>query len=191
MRAERLIAIGTSAGGVEALKILFSRLSAEIPAAFCVAMHMLPMAESLLPAIIGKVTSLPVHDAVSEMPIEAGKIYIAPPNRHFILEDSRALLTLGPKENRSRPAIDPLFRSAASAYGPKAIGVVLTGMLDDGTAGLKEIKKQGGIAVVQSPKDAEYPDMPRSALEKVDVDYEVSLADMPELLRLLCDRVEQ
>ena len=149
-------------------------------------MHMLPLAESLLPKILDSVSTLPVHDAVSGGHINPGHIYLAPPNRHLLLEDGRALLTTGAKENRSRPAIDPLFRSAASAYRHRAIGVVLTGMLDDGAAGLWEIKNHGGITVVQSPDDAEYPDMPISALRNVNVDYQVSLRDMPELLRELC-----
>ncbi len=186
MRADRLVAIGTSAGGVDALKRLLSGLPPQIPATFCVVMHMAPLPESLLPNILTRFSALPVHDAVSGQHLEKGHVYVAQPNRHLILEDSRAILTLGPKENHSRPAIDPFFRSAASAYGPRAIGVILTGMLDDGAAGLWEIKNHGGIAIVQSPQDAEFPFMPLSALRNGNIDYQVSLEEMPELLNLLC-----
>jgi two-component system chemotaxis response regulator CheB len=103
-----------------------------------------------------------------------------------VVDDTKVLLTTAPKENRQRPAIDPLFRSAALAYGPRVIGVVLTGTLDDGTAGLWEIKRRGGIAVVQSPEDAAYPQMPRNAIQSVAVDYIVPLREMPGLLISLC-----
>lgn len=187
MRPERLVAIGTSAGGVETLKRLVAGLPADTTAAFCVVIHMSPMqSESYLPGILRTVSAMPVHNAVSGERIEAGHVYLAPPNRHFLLHHCTAVLNVEPTENRHRPAIDVLFRSVASAFGRNAIGVILTGMLDDGAAGLVAIKNHGGIAVVQSPEDADFPQMPMNALKHVSADHIVPLSDMPALLTSLC-----
>jgi two-component system chemotaxis response regulator CheB len=125
-----------------------------------------------------------VH-AVDGEAIEPGRLYVAPPDRHLLLEHQRIRLTRGPKENRFRPAIDPLFRSAALAYGSRAVGVVLTGSLDDGTAGLWAIKDRGGVAIVQNPDEALYPSMPRSAMTNVAVDYCLPIDEIaPTLVRL-------
>lgn len=113
-------------------------------------------------------------------------MYLAPPDRHLLVEDAHAIAQIGPKENLHRPAIDTLFRSAARQLGPRVIGVVLTGMLDDGTAGMWEIKRRGGISIVQDPKDAQYSQMPRSVLDHVPVDYCVPLAEISSLLDSLC-----
>src|SRR5204862_5352970 len=115
-------------------------------------------------------------------PIVPGHVYVAPEDRHLLVEADRIRVTRGPKENRVRPAVDVLFRSVAYTFGPRAIGIVLTGMLDDGTAGLWAIKDRGGMALVQSPEDAEYPSMPSSALQHVAVDETLSLAAIPARL---------
>jgi two-component system chemotaxis response regulator CheB len=111
---------------------------------------------------------------------------VAPPNRHLVVEDGSSNVIASPKENRTRPAINPLFRTAAAAYGPRVIGVILTGVLDDGTAGLWEIKRRGGIAIVQSPDEALHPQMPQSAIANVDVDYTAPLDEIADLITSLC-----
>jgi two-component system, chemotaxis family, protein-glutamate methylesterase/glutaminase len=128
---------------------------------------------------------LPAVHAQNEHSFEAGRIYVAPPDYHLLIEDQRTVLWRGPKENRSRPAINTLFRSAAGAYGARVTGVVLTGALDDGSAGLWWIRRHGGAAVVQDPGEARFPDMPRSALQYVDSAYVARLPDMGSLLSRL------
>jgi two-component system chemotaxis response regulator CheB len=143
----------------------------------------------MLPEILNRAAKLKArHPADGEL-IEYGKIYVAPPDHHLLLELGRIRLTKGPKENRFRPAIDPLFRSAAYSYGSRVVGVVLTGALDDGTAGLWAIKDRGGIAVVQDPAEAEQPSMPASALANVQVDHCLPLSDIPPLLITLSQQV--
>jgi len=138
--------------------------------------------QSFLPSILNDAGRLPASHVTAETKLEPGQIYIAAPDRHMMVVDSTAVTSRGPRENWARPAIDPLFRSAAEVFGPKVIGVILTGMLNDGTPGLYEIKRRGGVAVVQDPDDAEAPSMPRSALDNVAVDFCVTLAEMPALL---------
>lgn len=181
-----IIVIGASAGGVEALRALFHDLPPDLHAAILVVLHVNPFSTSHLPDILNTAGRLRAHHPAGDEKIECGSVYIAPPNRHMVVEDSTVELTTAPKENRTRPAINPLFRSAAQAYGPRVIGVVLTGSLDDGSAGLWEIKKRGGIAVVQSPEDAIHPQMPQEAINNVAVDYQVPLAKMADLLTSLC-----
>ena len=178
--------IGASAGGVDALKRLFQALPHDFSAAICVVLHLNPLSPSMLPEILQRLTPLPVKHPQSGEPLEPGVVYVAPPNRHLVVEDGTVQLTTAPRENRHRPAVDPLFRSAALFYGPKAVGVILSGSLDDGTAGLWEIKKRGGIAVVQDPLEALHPGMPRSAVANVDVDHVVPLSQMGALLASLC-----
>jgi two-component system chemotaxis response regulator CheB len=145
--------------------------------------------ESFLSAILNRAGPMPVSEAVNGMPVEPGRIVVAPTDMHLMLEQGRTVVVRGPRENRARPAVNPLFRSAALAYGARVIGVILTGTLDDGAAGLWAIKQCGGIAVVQS--DPEFDEMPRSAVENVPVDYHVPLNDIPALLRQLTrDRAE-
>jgi two-component system, chemotaxis family, protein-glutamate methylesterase/glutaminase len=180
-----IIVVGASAGGVEALQGLVSGLPADLPAAVFIVLHMSPDAPSLLPHILNRAARLPVGAAVDNTPITPGHIYVAVPDHHLLIERGRVCLYRGPKENRARPAVDPLFRSAARAYGPRVIGVVLTGALDDGTSGLQAIKARGGLAVVQDPTEALYPGMPRSAREHVAVDYCLPLAEIPALLARL------
>jgi two-component system chemotaxis response regulator CheB len=172
-------------GGVEALQRLVAPLPKDFPAAIFVVLHLASQSTSVLPDILMRAGELPaVHPRDGEH-IRMGRIYVAPPDHHLVIEDGRVRVTRGPRENRHRPAIDPLFRSAARWYGPRVIGVVLTGSLDDGTAGLLAIKKRRGMAIVQDPEDAFCGDMPRSAMEIVPVDYVAPLSEIPELLQKL------
>jgi two-component system chemotaxis response regulator CheB len=184
---QHVIVIGASAGGVDALRQLIPLLPANLPAAVFVAVHVLADRRSFLPELLNGGPLKALH-ATDGAPIESGKVYVAPPNRHLLVERGHMHLSTGPKENRHRPAINPLFRSAALAYGPNTVGVVLTGGLDDGTAGLWEIKRRGGVAVVQDPIEASYPEMPNSALANVPVDYMVRLEYLPSLLSTLAAR---
>jgi two-component system chemotaxis response regulator CheB len=177
--------VGASAGGVEALQTLVRGLPADVPAAVFVVLHMSADAPSMLPQILNRAGPLPVAAAVDNEPIAPGRVYVAVPDHHLLIERGRVCLVRGPKENRSRPAVDPLFRSAARAYGSRVIGVVLTGALDDGTSGLQAVKGRGGLAVVQDPAEALYTGMPRSAMEHVAVDYCMPLAEIPALLARL------
>jgi two-component system chemotaxis response regulator CheB len=177
-----IIVIGTSMGGIAALKALVSGLPRDLRAAIFIVLHISQESPGVLPAILSRAGPLPASNATDHEPIEPGRIYVAPPNHHLLVERGRVRVTSGPKENRFRPAIDPLFRSAAQAYGPRVIGVILTGLLDDGTAGLWAIKQRGGAAVVQDPRDALAPAMPRSALSHVEVDYCLPLKEIAALL---------
>jgi two-component system chemotaxis response regulator CheB len=165
-----IIVMGASAGGVEALGAVLRGLPADLPAAVFVVLHMAAGGRSVLGGVLGRKSQLRVQEAVDGEAIRPGRVCVAVPDMHLLLEHDRIRLRHGPKQNRHRPAIDPLFRSAAVAHGPRVIGVVLTGNLDDGTAGLKAIKAQGGLAIVQDPDDAEFPGMPQSAVNHVDVD---------------------
>jgi two-component system, chemotaxis family, protein-glutamate methylesterase/glutaminase len=189
MKKPDIIVIGASIGGVTALRTLFQSFPADFPAAIFVVQHVSPLQPSFLPAILQGQTGLHVAHAEDDEPIRAGRAYVAPPNHHLVIEPGHMHLTLGPRENRSRPSINTLFRSAALAYGPQVIGVILTGSLDDGTAGLWEIKRRGGVAVVQSPEDAECRQMPAEAINNVHVDYQVPIREMGALLSMLVGRV--
>jgi two-component system chemotaxis response regulator CheB len=162
MPTRDIIVVGASAGGIEALQQLVQTLPAHLPAAMLIVQHTRPSHRSYLPEILARQTELPVTHPVDSEPIIPGRIYIAPPDHHLLIEDEHIRVTKGPKENHCRPAVDPLFRSAAYFHGSRVIGVVLSGMLGDGTAGLWNIKDRGGLAVVQDPTDALYPAMPRA-----------------------------
>lgn len=182
MTVHRIIVIGASEGGVSALRALFEALPERLPAAVFVALH-IGAHPSDLPAILNHDGKLPAIHPKDGEAIQAGRVYVAPPDHHMIIADRRVLrLTKGPRENFARPSIDPLFRSAAEIFGSAVIGVILTGGLNDGTAGLYEIKRRGGIVVVQDPDDAINPSMPRSALQHVQVDHCAPLALIPRLL---------
>jgi len=185
--ADRIIAIGASAGGVETLKRVVSDLPENLAAAVLIVLHLPPFTTSYLPEILDHAGPLPARQAESGAPLESGRIYVAPPDHHLLVEHDRIQLSRGPRENRNRPSIDTLFRSV-SAYGDRAIGVVLSGTLDDGTVGLWEIKRRGGIAVVQDPSDALFPDMPRNAIAHVKVDFIVKLEQLGALLGTLAEQ---
>ena len=182
MLKRNIIVIGSSVGGVEALQKVVAHLPADFPGSLFIVLHIAPETHSVLPNILSRAGKLPARHPVDGEPIRSGHIYVAPPDHHLILQDGQVRLTRGPRENRHRPAIDPLFRSAARWYGARTVGVVLTGALDDGTAGLLTIKNRGGLAIVQDPEEAFCPSMPRSALEHVKVDYVAPLARIPHLL---------
>jgi two-component system chemotaxis response regulator CheB len=180
-----VVTIGGSSGGVEALARLVGGLPADLPAAVLVVVHFPEGTPSALPRILSRSGPLEaVHPGDGDL-VGKGRIYVAPPGLHLLVEDGRVRLARGPKENGHRPALDPLFRTAALAYGPRAVGVVLTGSLDDGTAGLATIKARGGVAAVQGPKDALFRSMPESALRYVDVDYCLPVDEMATLLAWL------
>ena len=174
--------IGTSSGGVEALRRLAGDLPPELPAALFVVMHVPEWAPSVLPDILSRAGPLKAVHPEDGDRIEKGRIYVAPPDFHLLGERGRVRLTRGPKENRHRPAVDPLFRTAAVAYGPRVVGVVLSGTLNDGTAGLQAVKQRGGVAVVQDPGDALFSGMPESALEYVGADHCLPMEKIAPLL---------
>ena len=184
--------IGASAGGIGALRTLFRALPADYAAAAFVVLHLAPESPSILPDILGRESLLPIAVATPDAPIRPGTVLVAPPDRHLMLDGDtvRVRLSRGPRENRHRPSIDVLFRSAAAAFAARVTGVVLSGMLDDGAVGLRAIKRRGGAAVVQDPDDAEFPDMPRNALATVAVDHRVPVREMaPMLVALSRERV--
>jgi two-component system chemotaxis response regulator CheB len=180
-----IVAIGASAGGVDALKKLVSALPPDYRGALFIVLHISPDARSELPGILTRAGALPAVSAIDQMPIEHGRIHVAPPDFHMLAEGGLLRVVQGPRENRHRPAIDPLFRSVAWAYGPRAIGVVLTGNLDDGTAGLWAIKSCGGTTIVQEPNEADHPEMPMNALMHNRVDHRLRLEGIAALLTRL------
>ncbi|WP_207895891.1 chemotaxis protein CheB [Hymenobacter gummosus] len=181
-----LIVIGTSAGGMPALLQLVAQLPATLPAAVLVVQHLsVDSSGEFLVERLAQHTELQCRLAMHQEPIRLGHLYLAPPDRHLLVKGLRLLVTKGPHENHYRPAADALFRSAAASHGSHVVGVVLTGMLHDGTAGLEFIKRAGGTTVVQDPTEAEFPSMPESALRNVDIDYTVPLSRMGPLLQQL------
>jgi two-component system chemotaxis response regulator CheB len=191
MTTRNIIVMGASAGGFSALRELVRELPADLNAAIFVVWHMSPDVRGLLAEVLNREGPLPASYAVDGEKFQSGRIYVAPPDRHLILEDSRVRLTKGPKENRFRPAVDPLFRSAAYSLRERVIGVILSGSLDDGTSGLWTIKQHGGLAVIQDPADAEVPSMPENAAREVAIDHSVPIKEMGALLgRLVTTEVE-
>src|SRR5437764_124346 len=169
MPSHDLVVVGTSTGGVEALCALVKDLPSDVAAAMLVVMHVGPT--SFLSEILCRCGPLEASEGHDQEPIHRGRIYVAPPSFHMIVRDGRIALTREAHENRHRPAIDPLFRSAARVYRQRVVGIVLSGALDDGTAGLFAVKKRGGVTIVQDPADAVMPAMPLNALRHTDVDY--------------------
>jgi two-component system chemotaxis response regulator CheB len=190
MPSKHIVVIGTSAGGIETLRELVAGLPADFPAPIVIVMHLSPESPDVLPDILTRSGPLRAGLARNGERLAAGTIHVAPADRHLLVEPGRLRLTRGPRENRFRPAIDPLFRSAAQVYGPRTIGVILSGNLDDGTAGLWAIKQLGGITIAQHPDTALFRSMPESAIRHVRMDYVTPLHDIPPLLaRLASDTV--
>ncbi|MCA3194126.1 MAG: chemotaxis protein CheB [Cupriavidus sp.] len=178
----RIFVIGASMQGVEALRHLVERLPSNFPAPILVTQHLGRGSAGYLPRILSRAGPLPAVHPVEPEQLEPSRIYIAPPDRHMLVRPGYIQLSDGPRENYVRPAIDPLFRSAANAYGPAVVGIVLTGELDDGAAGLLAIKDRGGITCVQDPREAYAPSMPQAALQKVAVDYCCTLDKLSEIM---------
>jgi two-component system chemotaxis response regulator CheB len=179
-----LVVIGSSAGGISALLLLAQTLPAGFPAPICVVQHV-GSNHSILPELMSNQGPHPAVHARDGQLLTPGVIHIAPPDHHMLVQGRYLRLTRGPRENHTRPAVDPLFRSAALAWGPRTIGVVLTGFMDDGSAGLAAVKDCGGIAIVQDPATAAEPSMPESAMAVTDVDYCVPVEEIPPLLSSL------
>jgi two-component system, chemotaxis family, protein-glutamate methylesterase/glutaminase len=163
----RVIGIGASAGGVDALIRLVRRLSADLPAAICIVLHVPSSGRSLLAPLLNRQTELDVVEASDGEELAAGRVYVAPNDRHLLIEDGRVELDRGPKENGVRPAVDVTLRTLAAAYGPRAVAVILSGALGDGSAGAVAVRRAGGTVIVQDPEDATVPSMPESALRAV------------------------
>ncbi len=192
MPGHDIIVIGASAGGVEALTQLVADLPPDLPAAIFVVVHFPAWGKSLLPQLLDREGSFRANHAKNDEKIEYGRIYVAPPDYHLLVKRGYIRLVQGPKENNARPAVDPLFRTAARAYKRRVVGVVLSGTLDDGTAGLMDLKRQGGVAVVQDPTDAFFSGMPKSAIEHADVDFILPLSSIaPALVRLAHETVAE
>ncbi|MBD2113988.1 MULTISPECIES: chemotaxis protein CheB [Cyanophyceae] len=184
-----IVAVGASAGGMHALMKLTAQLPKDFPAAVFVVNHMsADIKGDVLVRALSESGGLTCEQAHDEQPFQSGHIYLAPPDQHILLVEEKILVTKGARENRYRPAIDPLFRSAAVAYGNRVIGIILTGYLDDGTSGMMAIKRCGGVCIAQDPLDASYPDMPQSVITNVGVDYCLPIADMGTLLSELVRR---
>ncbi|HYC01485.1 MAG TPA: chemotaxis protein CheB [Candidatus Limnocylindrales bacterium] len=185
MAGHDIIVIGSSAGGYRTLTRLMEELPADLPAAIFVVQHLTPDRDTRLASLLQKNTQLTVETARDGGDIARGTVYVAPPDHHLLVHGGRIRTVRGPRENLHRPAVDVLFRSAAWEFGTRVIGVVLTGNLDDGSAGLSAIKTCGGLTVVQDPADALFPSMPAHALAATEVDHCVPLARMPQLLSRL------
>jgi two-component system chemotaxis response regulator CheB len=186
MQTRDVVVIGSSMGGVEALKLLVAQFPEDLPASVSIVQHIAESSPGVLAGILEDRGPLPAFTATDGMPMERGRIYVAPANRHLLVTRDCIRVVFGPRENRSRPAIDPLFRTAAVHFGSRVIGVVLTGLQDDGASGLQAIVRCGGTAVVQSPDDAAYPEMPKRALEYVEAARVAALGDIGPLIVRLC-----
>lgn len=185
MPGHDIIAIGASAGGLEALISVVRTLPGDLPAALFVVMHVPPDGQSALPHILTRAGKIPAAHPADGAAIEHGRIYVAPPDHHLLVAGGVVRVVRGPRENRHRPAVDPLFRTAARAYGPRVIAVVLSGMLDDSAAGLVAVARQGGTSVVQDPRDALFPGMPENAIEYDHPGYVLPAAEIGPLLARL------
>lgn len=180
-----VVVIGASAGGIPALTTVLQGLPAGLHLAIFVVVHSSADNPGRLPDVLGKRARYPAAFANDGEPIRHGRVYVAPADRHMTIDDGRVVVTRGPRENRFRPAVDPLFRTAAESYGQRVIAVVLSGALGDGSHGLAMVKKRGGVAVVQDASDAAVPSMPLSALKAVAADHVVPSRAMPALIAQL------
>ena len=182
MSARNIVVIGASSGGIEALQQLLPQLPASYAGTLAVVLHTSADYPSVLPKILNRHSLLPVAHAIDGEALRPSHIYIAPPDHHLLLQECVMRLSRSPKENYSRPAVDPLFRSAAETYGEQVVGVVLSGNLYDGTAGLMTIKHYGGVTIVQDPSEAQYPSMPQSAVSRSSPDYVLPLSEIAKAL---------
>ena len=187
-RYRDIVVIGASAGGIQALDRIVEQLPPELPAAVFVVLHLAAGGRSVLPTILTRRGALPASVPDEQQLPERGHIYVAPPDRHLLLVGEQVQLTGGPRENGHRPAIDPLFRSAARTYGPRVIAVVLSGTLDDGTAGARMVRDRGGTVIVQHPDDALYADMPQNTLDMAGADAVLPAA---EIAARICELIEE
>ncbi len=181
-----IVVVGASAGGVQALRVLLARLPADFPAAVFVVLHLPEGAKSQLDAVLRRTSTLAVQTAREGDKVLPGRVLVAPSGRHLLLRGAGVQVRQGPRENGVRPSVDVLFRSAALMYGSRVISVVLTGLLGDGAAGTREVLRRGGIAVVEDPSTAEYPSMPRHAIEAAPVTH---VAELNRLAGLLAEVV--
>lgn len=180
-----IVAIGGSTGSGAVLRTLLAGLPADLPASIVITTHIPAHGVGVLAHTLSAASNLPVSQAVDGQPIEPGHVYLAAPDRHLLLIGATLRFGLGPRENLVRPSIDPMFRSAALSFGARVIGVVLTGMLNDGASGLSAIKQRGGTTLVQHPRDAEADQMPCAALEATEVDHVVASADLAAVVTQL------
>lgn len=186
MQPRDIVVIGGSAGSIEALTIIVAGLPADLPASIFIVVHMSADYPSILAKVLSQCGPLPASSPADLEAIRRGHIYIGRPDHHLLIEDCNVRVQRGPRENRHRPAIDPLFRTAAREYGPRVIGVVLSGLQDDGSAGLYAVKQRGGIAIVQDPKDTLWKEMPARALSYSSPHYVLRTQDIaPNLIRLV------
>jgi two-component system chemotaxis response regulator CheB len=186
-----LVTIGGSAGSFEVLEEIVETLPADLAACVMVVVHLALRDKGTLPSILASRSHRDVRWAENGSPIEAGRIYVAPADRHLVVADDHIHIDRGPKEGLQRPSINVTFRSAAAHYGPRVIGVLLSGMLDDGAAGLWEIANRGGVTIVQDPGDARYPSMPRNAIQDAVVNYQVKAREIGPLIARLVSGEEE
>lgn len=192
MPTHDIIVIGASAGGVEAISLLVAQLPPDLPASLFVVMHFPAQSNSILPQILNRYNTLPAHHAKDREPIQPGQIYVTPPDRHLLLQPGYINLSRGPREHGHRPSVDTLFRSAAGVYRSRVVGVILSGTLDDGSAGIIVIKDRGGVAIVQDPDEALFNGMPHSAIQAVKVDFVLPVAGIAaQLVQFAHQAVEE
>jgi two-component system chemotaxis response regulator CheB len=188
MQGQAIVVIGGSSGALEALRTIVGALPKDLDASFFVTLHTSPGSVGVLDQVLSRLRTLRAEYPDDMAPIQPGVVYLAPPDRHLLVKRNHVRVTRGPRENRFRPAVDPLFRTAAAAYGRRVIGIVLSGGLDDGAAGLGAIKHAGGVAIVQHPGEALVPSMPEAALRHIDVDHVLRASDIPDVVtRLIRD----
>lgn len=185
----RIVVVGASAGGVTSLQELVAGLPPTLNAAVFVVLHIRPDATSHLAEILSSRGTVPASNAEDGEEIRPGRIYVSRPDHHLLIESERIVVRRGPKENRFRPSVDALFRSAAYTHGPRVIGIVMSGALDDGTSGLWSIRRFGGVTIVQDPQDASFDSMPLSALDQVEVDHTLAARDIGPLVATLAGMV--
>ncbi len=183
--ARDVIAVGASAGGIEALTALLAPLPAKLPAAILIVIHRSPFFEGNLPAVLGRRTAMPVAEPHRGESLVRGRVYVAPRDQHLVVDDGRLTVHRGPKQHHTRPAVDPLFESVAASHANRAVGVLLSGGGDDGVHGLLRIKAAGGVSLVQDPREALHPSMPRSAILYDHVDAVLPLAEMAATIEAL------